>query len=306
MKFADVTRGRPFAKDPAVVRWHDRYWMYYSIPPYGDGRTGDGWAMGIATSVDLDHWEVVGSITPDVQAPYEAKGLCAPGAMVKDGRIHLFYQTYGNFPNDAICHAVSDDGIHFERNPDNPVFAPSGKWNNGRAIDADVIAWGDQLLLYYASRDPSGTRQIVGVAAAPLDSDYRRSAWTMLGDGPILVPQLAWERACIEAPALCTHDGRLYMFYAGAYNNEPQQIGCAVSDDGVQWQRLFEQPLLPCGAPNTWNASESGHPYYFEDEDGSGHLFYQGNNDNGQTWYLSRQVVSFHEGLPQLSEPSLR
>ena len=46
------------------------------------------------------------------------------------------------------------------------------------------------------------------------------------------------------------------MFYAGAYNNEPQQIGVAVSDDGIAWTRLWDEPLLPNGAPGSWNESE--------------------------------------------------
>jgi hypothetical protein len=30
---------------------------------------------------------------------------------------------------------------------------------------------------------------------------------------------LLWEGACIEASALCRHNGKAFMFYAGAYNN---------------------------------------------------------------------------------------
>ena len=62
------------------------------------------------------NWTKVGEITPAPEADYEKKGLCAPGALVKDGKVHLFYQTYGNGKKDAICHAISDDGIHFRRN----------------------------------------------------------------------------------------------------------------------------------------------------------------------------------------------
>ena len=46
--------------------------------------------------------------------------------------IHLFYQTYGNAENDAICHAESINGIDFIRNPTNPVFRPHDDWNCGR------------------------------------------------------------------------------------------------------------------------------------------------------------------------------
>lgn len=300
MYFADTSRGRPYAKDPAVVKFDGRYWMYYSIPPYGDGREKDGWAIGIAVSSDLTEWTRIGELTP--QADYESNGLCAPGAIVLDGHIHLFYQTYGNGPKDAICHAVSADGTEFRRNASNPVFSPTGDWNNGRAIDADVIVHDGKLFLYFATRDPQGEIQMQGVATAPLGSGFGRDAWTQAGGGTILQPELPWEGQCIEAAATCKRDGRLYMFYAGAYNNWPQQIGCAVSDDGVGWQRLFTEPFLPNGPAGSWNSSESGHPYLFTDEDDRTYLFYQGNNDNGKTWYLSQVEIVWDGSMPKIKE----
>jgi beta-xylosidase len=297
MLFADTSRrGRPFAKDPAVVCFNNQYLLYYSLSPFGDGRPGDGLAIGIARSDDLDAWEKIGEMLPE-PGP-ERNGICAPGAIVLDGRVHLFYQTYGNGPKDAICHAVSDDGLRFRRNPTNPIFSPTGAWNCGRAIDADVIVDGDRLLLYWATRDPAFLVQMLGVSAAPLDSDFGRDRWTQLCDASILKPELPWERKCIEAPALCRHAGRLFMFYGGAYNNEPQQIGCAVSDDGVRWTRLSDEPFLPNGAPGEWNASESGHPFVFTDADGRTYLFFQGNNDMGRSWYLSRTDIVWVRGVP--------
>ena len=94
------------------------------------------------------------------------------------------------------------------------------------------------------------------------------------------------------------------MFYAGGYNNEPQQIGCAVSADGVSWTRLSQEPLLPHGDAGEWNASESGHPGVFTDRDGQMHLFFQGNNDNGASWYLSRMKIAWDgTGNPYLIRP---
>lgn len=297
MRFSDTSRGRSFAKDPAVVWFGGRYLMYYSIPPFGDGRAPDGWAIGIATSQDLTHWDRVGELSP--QYEYERNGFCAPGALVRAGELHLFYQTYGNGRNDSICHAVSRDGLHFERDSTNPIFRPAGDWNCGRAIDADVIIDGDRALLYYATRDPAMEIQMLGVAAAPADSAFARADWVQLGVGPILRPELPWEQACIEAPAVCRHGAFLYMFYGGAYNNCPQQIGCARSSDGVRWERLSDRPFLPNGPEGSWNASESGHPFIFVDRDRRTYLFFQGNNDMGATWHLSRIEVLWDDHGPR-------
>ena len=304
MMYGDTSQGtKPFAKDPSVKKFKGKYFLYYSVPTHGGMQ---GWRIGIATSKDLVHWQKVGSMDPE--QPVEAKGFCAPGAVVIGDKMHLFYQSYGNKEKDAICHAWSTDGIHFTRDPSNPVFHPHGNWTCGRAIDAEAIPFGDRLFLYFASRDPSYKTQLVGVAAAPLNSDFSRSTWTQLADYSILKPTLPWEKMCLEAPTVIPRDGKLFMFYAGAYNNEPQQIGCAVSTDGIHWKRLSNKPFMANGQAGSWNSSESGHPGIFQDDDGQTYLFYQGNNDKGASWFLSKVKLGWNKkGLPFIeSEPATK
>jgi beta-1,2-mannobiose phosphorylase / 1,2-beta-oligomannan phosphorylase len=297
MYWADSTRmGRPFAKDPSVIKFGGRYLMYFSLPPTTNKNTPPGWAVGIAESRNLVEWRRVGELLPEQDC--DKKGLAAPGAIVLDGKVHLFYQTYGNGPKDAICHAVSDDGLRFTRDATNPVFHPSGDWTAGRAIDADAIEFDGKVLLFCATRDPAMKIQMLAVAAADRKSDFGRASWKQLGDGPILKPELPWELKCIEAPTVMKRGDTLFLFYAGGYNNEPQQISCASSKDAVHWTRLFQEPLLPNGKPGAWNSSESGHPGVFVDDDGQTYLFYQGDNDNGKTWYLSWVKIGWKDDKP--------
>jgi predicted GH43/DUF377 family glycosyl hydrolase len=294
MMFSDTSRGFSKAKDPAVVRFKDKYILYYTVK---QNEFVTGLRIGIATSKDLLIWSKSGEL--DVTDDYEKRGFGAPGAIVLNGKVHLFYQSSGNGRRDAICHAWSDDGLTFTRNASNPIFRPTGKWCSGRAIDADVIEHDGKLLLYYSTRDPQMKIQMQGVAAASIDSDFGRDKWTQLNpDGPILKPELSWERNCIEAAALCKNNGKLYMFYAGGYNNDPQQIGCAISSDGISWKRVFKEPFIPNGKEGEWNSSESGHPYAFTDDDGTTYLFYQGNNDNGKSWFITKVRIGWKGEMP--------
>lgn len=297
MMFTDLTpKGRSFVKDPCVVWFQGAYYLYYSKPIFhADG--SEAFGIGIARSSDLDHWEVVGAI--EAEQPAEGNGICAPGGIVLDGVLHLFYQSYGQFPRDYICHATSTDGLHFDRDSTNPIVKPTGDWNNGRAIDADVAVMGDTLYLYWATRDPKGEIQMLGVSTADAQSGFHREDFTQRSEAPLLRPELDWETACIEAPAALSRDGRMYLFYAGGYNCDPQQVGCAVSEDGVHFTRMTDQPLLRNGAPGSWNASESGHPYVFEHE-GTVHLFYQGSDDRGGTWRISRTTIDFSGEVPKI------
>ena len=287
-----------FAKDPAVVRFGGRYFLYHSAYVPGEKPL----RIAVAVSDDMENWERAGYLPLDTEC--EKNGNGAPAALVLGDRVHLFYQTYGNRERDAICHAVSEDGIRFVKDAGNPVFRPTGStdpslppgrrgWCAGRAIDADVVLFRGRLWLYFATRDHEMKRQMLGVASAPADSAFSLGNFREELAAPILSPELSWEQECIEAPAAIEKGGKIWLFYGGAYNCCPQQIGLAVSDDGIRFRRVSDEPFLKNGPPGSWNASESGHPYVFEDDDGRIWLFYQGSPDGGKTWILSRAELVF-------------
>lgn len=302
MLFTDKSgsgQGQGFAKDPAVIRFKGKYFLYYSLFVFDrDGREVLG--IGIASSDDMENWDKVGEF-PRTQA-CEKNGVGAPAAVVLDGKVHLFYQTYGNMEKDALCHAVSSDGVSFNKDESNPVFSPSATWCCGRAIDADVCVFQDHLFLYFATRDHRMKIQKLGVACAPLRSDFSKNAWKECAAQSVLSPEYKWEGECIEAPAAIEHGGKVWLFYGGNYNCMPQQIGLAVSDDGVFFRKLSQEPFLRNGSQGSWNASESGHPYVFRDDDGRVWLFYQGSPDGGKTWYISKAQLDFSGTQPKLAE----
>jgi len=65
---------------------------------------------------------------------WEARNVLNPAAVVKDGRVHLFYRAQDASGTSRIGMAVSSDGLHFEKLPQ-PVFFPDNdsmkvyEWN---------------------------------------------------------------------------------------------------------------------------------------------------------------------------------
>ena len=76
MLFTNAGYGN-FAKDPAVVAFCGRYFLYHSVR-CPDGRFG----IGIAESSDLEEWKTAGTML--LRESYEKNGIAAPGAIVLD------------------------------------------------------------------------------------------------------------------------------------------------------------------------------------------------------------------------------
>lgn len=287
----------PFAKDENIVKFNGKYFMYYSAY-YPDKNGVNRLCVGIAESDDLTNWTRVSQLLPKQEA--ETNAICAPGAIIRNDTLHLFYQAYGNFGTETICHATSVDGINFEHDPTNPVFTATGAWNCGRAIDAEVVEFNGKYFMYFATRDPAKEIQFQGVAAANKNSGLHAGDWTLQLDETILKPELLWEGQCIEGATTIVRGNTIYMFYGGAYNRSPQMIGVATSKDGIHFKRMSDEPFLRNGEPGSWNELESGHPDIFEDEDGSTWLFYQGFNKAGNSWEISKVQVLWKRGKPYL------
>ncbi|MBR4756156.1 MAG: glycoside hydrolase, partial [Bacteroidales bacterium] len=113
-------------------------------------------------------------------------------------------------------------------------------------------------------------------------------------EGPFFKPDYPWEMSCIEAPTVIKEKKVWYMFYAGAYNHEKQQIGLATSTDGRNFTRIPPDGLLfTSGEEGTWNHGESGHPGVFRDDDGQVYLFFQGKDSPDGNYMLSVCKVTF-------------
>ena len=171
------------------------------------------------------------------------KGLCAPGALVRNDTVHLFYQTYGNGAKDAVCHAWSEDGIHFVRNATKSYFF-SGKGSGIAGVPSMRRSFflRISIYLYYATRTPDYSTQVIGVAMAPAHTDFSKQAWKSR-ESSVLVPSILGKRSVSKEHLVVQMGDEMFMFYAGAYNNRPQQIGVAKSSDGITGQNFLINPF---------------------------------------------------------------
>ncbi|WP_235715065.1 glycoside hydrolase family 32 protein [Halalkalibacter akibai] len=107
--------------------FNGEYHLFYQHHPYSPKWGPMHW--GHVKSKDLVNWEHL----PIALAPsedYDVDGCFSGSAFEKDGKMYLMYTgnkwTGPNGDTDLLqvqCLAVSEDGIHFDKLPDNPVIA---------------------------------------------------------------------------------------------------------------------------------------------------------------------------------------
>lgn len=264
-------------RDPAVVKFKDEYFLYYTTRK--DGK----YLIGIAKSKDLISWYKVGEIKATEE--FEGKGICAPFAGIdEDGNIFLLYQTNYFSLEENISYAFSTDGINFIKPKDiNPVLKIQSSWSLPRTIDADLLEVRKKKFLYFATRlKDNPSEQVIGLAISESEDLFNFN----LIDRPILKGEYGWEKNFVEAPSTCYKNGSFFMFYGGGTN--PQYVGVAISSNGLNWEKLYKDPFIKpdrvIKVDNfSWYQKDATHPFFFSDGD-KDYIFFHSDYEHSGDW----------------------
>jgi sucrose-6-phosphate hydrolase SacC (GH32 family) len=148
----------------------------------------------------------------------------------EDGTYHLWYTGYneGRTKTRLLGHATSPDGIHWTRDPANPIFTES--W----VEDMCVVRDGDTYVMFAEGKDDiahmlTSTDRVQWTERGPLDIRYK--------DGRRLSP------GPYGTPTVWVEDGTWYLFY----ERGDQGIWLATSKDRRVWTNIQDEPVLALG-----------------------------------------------------------
>jgi predicted GH43/DUF377 family glycosyl hydrolase len=94
-------------------------------------------------------------LSPEPNHPWENACLGNPGAWLNDGLVHLLYGAGGHEEGHVVRFglATSEDGIHFERVGNDPVFGPSNDGFDGGCVENPrIVQFGNLFYITYATR----------------------------------------------------------------------------------------------------------------------------------------------------------
>ncbi|MBS10617.1 MAG: hypothetical protein CME19_03310 [Gemmatimonadetes bacterium] len=157
---------------PTVIKDGDRYLMWYADV------TVDPWIFRFAESADGISWESHPEAVIVADQPWEADRLFYPTVLTRDGVYMMWYGSYQARDRHmtAIGFAISEDGIHWTKHPENPVFEPNPEreWESHYTTSQSIHTQPDgSLRLYYASRTkPPFTHKYFAIGTAVWEKPF--------------------------------------------------------------------------------------------------------------------------------------
>jgi fibronectin type 3 domain-containing protein len=162
------------ADGPAVIKESGVYKMWY----HGCNDGYQSCAIGYATSSDGIHWTKHASnpVLSGDAAEWDERGTVWP-ALIHDGSNYEMW--YYGLPGGGIGHATSPDGIHWTKDPNNPVLPQS--WNGLSPAQPSVLLEDGTYKMWF--RQGSAGDSAIAYAESP-DGTH----WTLMPCSPVLIP----------------------------------------------------------------------------------------------------------------------
>ena len=138
---------------PTLIKEADHYKLWYT-----DVRALP-WSIRYAQSADGCDWQVAADPVLTLDQSWEHDRLVYPTVVTIGGQYWMWYGSYSQHGSEemktAIGCAYSEDGLRWQKNPDNPVFAPdpSRAWESHYTTSQSILRLDDgSLRIWYASR----------------------------------------------------------------------------------------------------------------------------------------------------------
>ena len=146
----------------------------------------------------------------------------------------------------SIALSSSSDGFKWS----NPVIALSP--NSGTTWESDINRPGvikkDSLYqMWYTGQ--ANNQSWIGYATS---TDGR--TWKRMSVNPVISPDVPWEKVATMCPSVMwdEEEGIYKMWYSGGEQYEPDAIGYATSEDGLNWKKYSGNPVFKNNPANQW------------------------------------------------------
>lgn len=214
---------------PVVVKRSDTYHMWYTGQFKAGKPDGGSWIF-YAVSKDGVNWERV-KLEP-VLSPeegWEKVAVMNPHVIwnEQESLYKMWYSGGEQYEPNAIGYATSEDGTHWKKYNQNPIFSADldSQWEHHKAAGCQVLLWHDWYIMFYIGYRDEHYAQI-GIAR----SQDGISRWERHPLNPVIFPtEGEWDgEACYKPYAF--FDGNRWLLWYNGRNGSLEQIGLAIHE----------------------------------------------------------------------------
>ncbi len=269
---------------PQVIREAGRFWMFYVH--YDEERPPNA-CLELATSSDGLSWEAHPESPVLTPSPGSWDAWRASyHSIVKVGDTFYLYYTgiRKTFSDYGIGLATSQDLIHWNKHPANPLLTPLGSGFEKTAIQVPcVFVDGDIWHLYYLGMD--GPNGHIGHATSVDGIGWERDP-----ANPVLSrDESSWDSLRISPQNILKHGATYYLFYNG-YDGDIYSSAIATSDDLFHWRKYDGNPIFTVDRPVSWESRIVDHQFCMPVDD-KYHIWYSAADDVTQSIGLAFLVA---------------
>jgi predicted GH43/DUF377 family glycosyl hydrolase len=202
----------------------------------------------------------IGPVLAPSGAGWDSRFTAAPVVWKEEEAFFMLYMGWDE-PKGARSFGLarSEDGLAWERAPENPVLSGGpDPWEAAGLEAGSLVKDRQQYWLYYTGFDQN-KRCAIGLATS---KDL--VSWDKHLANPLMAGEQGWEERGVAFPAVVRglQEERLMVY--GAYGPGPafwgaMQLGTAHSKDGVKWQRVERDPTFRACPVSCWDAGVEIH-----------------------------------------------
>ena len=189
------------------------YLMWYTSQHW-EGDHGKSW-IGIARSEDgirFERFYKEPVLVPETD--FEKESVMNPFVMYENGKFRMWYAAGETYEPNVICYAESDDGIHWEKYAQNPMFrcAPENEYEQNRIGAVQLLKEDNGYLMFYI-----GYRDINTACICAARSKDGITGWQRVPENPLVMPTPGgWdEDSCYKPTVIRDEDGTYHLWYNG-------------------------------------------------------------------------------------------
>lgn len=255
IEFGDIGSWAPGgALVSSVVFDGTTYHMWFS-------GTDEGWSIndtgvGHATSPDGVDWIMDPAnpvLTKGIGGEWDDNGVIC-GTVIHDGtEFHMWYTGLSEGPQN-IGYATSPDGTVWTKSNGNPVMeaGPPGSWDDSEMGASTVILDGETYKMWYWAFGGTPSHGRIGYA------DSNDGIYWIKRLEPVLEPGEnfgAWDAANLWGTSVVFDGSAYHMWFAGDLPYVATKVGYAFSNDGIEWIRHRDNPVVQVNDENIWGGT---------------------------------------------------